>query len=423
MAEQFRQVTVAYLDYSCHYIARIIIHLISNLGYEVQPLTEHTFNAHPEQAGLEALVLAASPRVVVLLGAGSEGMGTHRRNWLTRLMREALHLERAVTVVRLDNFAFDDPRNPFEDDLAAYRHLPNSTLDSTDWQAGTPALQRMLAHVLDVYPPVTTRPLHEEVAAYLEQQLAGLLAMELPGRVECEAERHLRCGLAYLHTDNQQAIRHFDDALEVRRNYGQALDSRAYARFWERDHANALQDIEHAAAVLWDEANVLNHYGMVLAMLGANNEALLRFDHALTLNPADAAIHNNRGFTRCLSGDYQGAIEDTHQALDLDPNLNAAYCTRGVARLLTHDYGDALCDFSTLLARNPDHREARTGKALAYFCMGDTADALADYRALIHRNPNFNNPNWVAHEFTWVAPLVEELRGLLAELQASTGSD
>ncbi|MEO0565123.1 MAG: hypothetical protein AAF125_23650 [Chloroflexota bacterium] len=57
--------------------------------------------------------------------------------------------------------------------------------------------------------------------------------------------------------------------------------------------------------------------------------------------------------------------------------------------------------------------------AVACHALGQQANALRLWEELLQRDSHYDDANWVQAEHAWSASLTEEVRGLLADLNAN----
>jgi len=103
---------------------------------------------------------------------------------------------------------------------------------------------------------------------------------------------------AYGHERYEQAIAHYDQAIQAHTGFGYAYAARA----------NAKRKLEHYP------------------------EAIADYDQAILLAPEFTHAYNGRGLARAELGDYRQAILDYDEALRHDPDHATAYANRARAR-------------------------------------------------------------------------------------------
>ena len=124
------------------------------------------------------------------------------------------------------------------------------------------------------------------------------------------------------------------------------------------------------------DADVLNAYGIALAQVGRNGEAVQQFQRALAIDPNNAPAHQNLGITALNQNDVAGAETSLTRALQLNPRLPLALNTLGVvyakkgdaaraeeawrrAFELDHRQYDALFNLAMIAAQRGDEVGAR----------------------------------------------------------------
>jgi tetratricopeptide (TPR) repeat protein len=145
-----------------------------------------------------------------------------------------------------------------------------------------------------------------------------------------------------------EAVRYFSEALKLRPNYIEALNTRGLCYFWQKEYTKAIMDF---SAVLSYEPN--------------NSSALV-----------------GRAISWVTVNKYTDAKKDVEQALSLDPVNRYALNCMGAIYLEADNFDTALTYFNSALNQEPNFDDALFNRALVYFHTGKYADALADIERL-----------------------------------------
>jgi len=140
-----------------------------------------------------------------------------------------------------------------------------------------------------------------------------------------------------------QAMRHFDRAIQIWPEYADAYLNRGLA--------------EHGAS--------------------HRTEALADFDRALTLDPSLTRAYNARGQIYLESGDVQQTIRDCSKSLAVSPSVDAYY-QRGEAYEKLGEHQKAIADFDSAIAESREAPLAYRARSVAKRNAGDRAGAQAD---------------------------------------------
>ena len=140
-----------------------------------------------------------------------------------------------------------------------------------------------------------------------------------------------------------QAMRHFDRAIQIWPDYADAYLSRGLAERGASHRAEALAD----------------------------------FDRALALDPSLTRAYNARGQIYLENGDVQKTIQDCSKSIQVNPTVDAYY-QRGEAYEKLGEHQKAIADFDAAIAESREAPFAYRARSVAKRNAGDRAGALAD---------------------------------------------
>lgn len=226
-----------------------------------------------------------------------------------------------------------------------------------------------------------------------------------------------------------EAIKHYDRALEIEANYVFALIRRSWCHFEKHDYKSALQDANKAIAAdpddfqaYWPRAAVnreLKRYkeeeadhkrrealayrpieleferqiaidpknakawielGCAQAHRGKLREGLASVNHAIMLSPDNADALCHRGGIEVELGDHASAHNDLAAALRINPNWQYAHYTRGMLFRAEKKYANAIAELSNAIKIDP--------KNAMYYCARGCAEVRASkyWQAIIDCN-------------------------------------
>ncbi len=141
----------------------------------------------------------------------------------------------------------------------------------------------------------------------------------------------------------EEAMAHFNRAIQIWPDYGEAYLNRALAE----------HDESHAAAALVD------------------------LDRALDLDPDSTRAHNERGQIYLENGEARKAVAEFTQSLQATPSVEGHY-QRGEAYEKLGDHQKAIADFDAAIVESSDAPYAFRARAAAKLASGDRAGAAAD---------------------------------------------
>lgn len=169
---------------------------------------------------------------------------------------------------------------------------------------------------------------------------------------EKREEAYFGRGRAYLQKrDHVSAMKDFDEALKLKKNYPLARAYRAEAWIAQRDFSEAIADCDAALQEEKRLAVAFAHRGRARARQCAYDLALLDCDEALRLDANLVAAYLDRAWVRHQrtflireKGDIDRARADCDAALKRKPKLAAAYAMRALVEWGKGNYQSALAD-------------------------------------------------------------------------------
>ncbi len=158
----------------------------------------------------------------------------------------------------------------------------------------------------------------------------------------------------------QEAIDHYDKALELNPGYGEA------------------------------------HYNLAnsLLLLGRVEEAVAHYEKALEINPNNARAHYNLAAVLVRSGRMDAALDHYNKVLEIDPNHAAAHNNLGAAFVRLGREDEAVAHFLKALELRPNSAETHYNLGNFLLQKGRLDEAIAHYNKALELNPN----DAVAHD-------------------------
>jgi tetratricopeptide (TPR) repeat protein len=216
------------------------------------------------------------------------------------------------------------------------------------------------------------------------------------------------------------AVKEFDKAIALDKNYTEAYYGRSLAYACKRNFAAAMIDIEYAIRlkpkeVLYQEGKARIKlesgknleakagfqqalrmdtlcwqawYGLAMAErnLDSLRNSAFAFDKVIVINPEFAMSYLGRAEAHFNTGDYATALVDLLIAGDLAPNYAPIYVLRSSAQLRLENYEAAIEDATKATELDPSSSSALFSRGEAYFKLEQFSKAEVDYAAAIAIN-------------------------------------
>jgi len=148
----------------------------------------------------------------------------------------------------------------------------------------------------------------------------------------------------------------------------------------------ARQDYERALALGNRTAPLYTGLGVIEAMQGRPDSALVMFDRSLERSPAVGRTHYDRALVLVALDRKDEALKELDAALALSPGLAPTIlATRGTLRAQTGDYRAATTDLDRAIAAGIAAPQVFQARALARLELGDSIGARADIAEAVQR--------------------------------------
>lgn len=176
-----------------------------------------------------------------------------------------------------------------------------------------------------------------------------------------------------------EAISHYDKALELDPSYGEAHYNLANALIRQKRVDEAIGHYEKAVALNPNNTMAYYNLGSVLVQAGRTEEGIARYHKALELNPNNAAALNNLGAALLRLGRMEEAMAYYSKALQLDPNNAEANYNLANALVQKGRLDEALKYYYNAVRLNPNNAAThdRLSKVLRQLGRFEEADAQA----------------------------------------------
>ena len=181
------------------------------------------------------------------------------------------------------------------------------------------------------------------------------------------ANAHFNIGLVFYALDDfKQALKAYDNAIELDDNKALWFVSRGSAKLGLDDRVGAKQDYLKAIELRDELAD---------AYIGLSNLYLIEEDFQKAFKYADLAVEeqsnnamalNSRGWILFKLGKVEEAIYDLNRAIRFAPRLSIAYGNRGICYVAVNEFKKAIADHSSHLSLSPGNPFAFSNRAVAY---------------------------------------------------------
>jgi tetratricopeptide (TPR) repeat protein len=153
---------------------------------------------------------------------------------------------------------------------------------------------------------------------------------------------------------------------EFRGDLPTAHFSLAYALRELGKDKEAIEHYEQALALRPDYVEALNSLGLTLVHAGRIDEAIARYEQALKIKPDYVQAHNNLGNVLERTGRHAQAIEHYEQALRVQPDFMDAHFNMALALEQAGQLKEAIGHFEQAVKLKPDSINALDRLAMAY---------------------------------------------------------
>jgi tetratricopeptide (TPR) repeat protein len=147
--------------------------------------------------------------------------------------------------------------------------------------------------------------------------------------------------------------------------------------------ADALAELDAAAARFGQDPRFLAERAIVLQLLGRTDEALASVEQAVAAGARDASLQRALAYLFFVSGRTQEAAAAVEEALRLSPDDPTPLQMLGDHLSMQHDFAGARQAYQRYLKRRPDDAAIHSRLAEALVRLGERATAIDAYRRTI----------------------------------------
>jgi tetratricopeptide (TPR) repeat protein len=176
-----------------------------------------------------------------------------------------------------------------------------------------------------------------------------------------------------------ESIQHYDKAIQLLPDYGDAYNKRGTAKKHLKDYLSAMEDLKKAIEIQSFEASAHKELGDISMELKLYEVAIRDYDQAIALQGFYSEAYNGRGNAKLNLEKWKDALSDFDKAIELDPSLAVAFCNRSAAKIHFKQFESAIADCNTAIELKPNLGQAYNHRGKAWFELGAYAKAIADY--------------------------------------------
>ena len=208
-----------------------------------------------------------------------------------------------------------------------------------------------------------------------------------------------------------QAIRDFNNALDINPDYVDALVNRGSAFVLQNEYNDALRDFNHALELGGRQAEIYNIRGEIYLLNRMYDEAIKDFTAAIILNPiySDAYLnrakaYNEKGMKEEAEADFSQAIRSDSDKFSSYADLTASeslfeeetlsskekaakFMQMGLIELKNENYPQAIENFTQVINLSPDNAMAYINRGQAYIELNQADEAMVDLKRAVIYDP------------------------------------
>ncbi len=186
--------------------------------------------------------------------------------------------------------------------------------------------------------------------------------------------------LRYSDKNNQEAMKAFDNAIEIDPNFAKAYAVRAAIYNDWGQHQQALRESERAIKLDPNLSWGFNTRGWAYIGLLNHQKAIEDLNRAIELDPNYVYAYCNRSWAYFMLKKYHQALEDANKAIEIDPKSSYAYFRRGMALASLNKLQDAIKDYDKAIGLDPMFSWSFLSRGYTFLKLGKAEQALEDFK-------------------------------------------
>ncbi len=176
-----------------------------------------------------------------------------------------------------------------------------------------------------------------------------------------------------------EAVGHYDKAIKLLPNYGDAYNKRGTAKKHLKEYLSAMEDLKNAIEIQPYEPSGYKELGDISVELKLYEVAIRDYDRAIKLDFFYGEAYNGRGNAKLNSGNWDDALYDFDKAILFARSLASAYCNRSAVKIHFKQFESAIADCDTAIQLKPNLGQAYNHRGKAFYELGAYAKAIADF--------------------------------------------
>lgn len=186
----------------------------------------------------------------------------------------------------------------------------------------------------------------------------------------------------------QEAIRHYEEALQVKPDYAETHYNLGNAFLQTGRVQDAIAHYEQTLQIDPGYIEADNNLAFALLQTGRVNDAIARLEQAVRISPDSAQVHNNLGNAYLQAGRVEDAMGHYEQAVRLKPDFAEAHYALGVLSAKMGRTQEAIDDFLQALRSRPDNPETHYIVASLFARQGKIDEAIFHLQSAVSLEPN-----------------------------------
>jgi len=199
---------------------------------------------------------------------------------------------------------------------------------------------------------------------------------------------HDNLGHALLeHGEREQAIPHFQKALEIQPEYPEAHNNLGKALAEEGKADQAIPHFKKALELKPGFVEARNNLGVALFQNGQTDEAIAHYQKAIENEPGVAELHYDLGNALLQKGEVNEALESYQRALEINPKYADAHYNLGLALIQRGDVDGAIASYQKAIEDDPYYADAQNNLGTALIQKGELDEAILHFRRATEIKP------------------------------------
>jgi tetratricopeptide (TPR) repeat protein len=167
-----------------------------------------------------------------------------------------------------------------------------------------------------------------------------------------------RGSIEYNQMNFQDALKDYDEALAINKEYVLCYINRGGTRFMLKDYAGAVNDFSEAIKRNKNPYTEFYFRGLSYASINRFDLAIKDLNHYILLNPNEVLGYYHKGRMLSYIGKQDEAIEVFNQVIKINPYFSEAFSERALAKLRKGDPSGAITDCYSALQIKPNNESA-----------------------------------------------------------------